>query len=238
MSTPGIREVVNGNQATTAATFTVATGAGTAVGDLLIIAHLNDFYALSNISAPSCTGSPTMNAITNGVADGGTNEAHIKTYWCVVNTAGANTVTFTETGTHDEEKAGAIFVLTGANTSNPIDDAAGAASATGSATVPAPSVSPTTPDALLICLACSGAGVNETSWTPPTGMSEQFDVSFNSAMGYTGATVGLTSSGATGAKNFTPAGSTPYGTVSIAVRGAAPVPLIVPPTGLMRSYTW
>ena len=42
----------------------------TASGDVVVVIHGNDYYALTNMATPTATGSPTMNSIVN--ADGGT----------------------------------------------------------------------------------------------------------------------------------------------------------------------
>jgi hypothetical protein len=143
-----ISSITSGTDTGASATVSVTTSESpttTKVGDLVVVVYANDFYALSNMGTPSATGTPTMNAIAGATGDGGSNEAHIKAWWYVANTAGAQTVSATETGAHDEEKSITAYVLTGADTTTPVDAAAGNTSTTTITTSQvAPAVSPTT----------------------------------------------------------------------------------------------
>jgi hypothetical protein len=101
------KSVTSGTNTGTTATVSVTTSetpSATAVGDLVLVFHLNDFYTTTTMGTPTATGSPTLTAITGGSADGGSNLGHINGWWYVANTAGAQTITVTETGAHDEEK--------------------------------------------------------------------------------------------------------------------------------------
>lgn len=191
-------------------------------GDVLLIIHGNDYYTLADMPTPTVGGSTSgVNAVSNGSADGGSFFAHAKSYTYAVGSTGDLTVSVTETGVGDEEKVLVVYVLSGADTSTPVDVAAGGFDSTGSTSKVSPSVSPTSSDAYLVCHTNDGNGSNSGSYTPPSGMTEQYDGSLAGSMGYSGATLQLGASGATGTKTFAGSGSSSYGTLSIAVRTAA-----------------
>lgn len=222
----------NGSSATVSVT-TSESPSATSSGDLVVIFHCNNFYLFSNMpNTPSATGSPTMNAITNGTADAGSNGAHIKSYWYVANTGGAQTVSVAETGAHDEEKLLVAYVLSGADTTTPIDGgsagAAGNFSATSATPFVAPAVTPTNADAFLICHAHTGGGSIAHPFSPPGGMAERYD-SFVGGLSYTGATQQLSASGSTGTKSFTPNASQAYASLSVAIKTAAAASNFSPP---------
>lgn len=204
-------------------------------GDLLVIIHCNDFYNLADMPTPTVGGSTTgVSAITNGTADNGAGNGHIKSYTYAVPTTGDLTVAVTETSVGDEEKALIVYVLSGADTTNKVEVAATAVTTTSQASHPAPSVSPGASNDFLICHDNSGGGAGVTSYTPPTGMTETYDLNVGSAMGTTGAVLQLAAAGATGTKSFTPIGSSNYCLLTLAVftgAGAstfiAPRPMIV-----------
>jgi hypothetical protein len=206
-------------------------------GDVLLIIHSNDFYAATNMPTPTVGGSTSgVNAVSGGSADAGTNHAHIKAYTFNVGSTGDLTVSVTETGSADEDKGLTVYVLSGVDTATPVDAAAGNFNTSATTVHDAPSVSPTSSDAFLVCHDNSGGGSSTPSYTPPSGMTEQYDSQVG-GFSMTGATLQLSSSGATGTKTFTPAGSVEYGTVSIALKtasgggsAATPGPLVVTPS--------
>lgn len=200
-------------------------------GDLLLIIHGNDYYALSNMPTPTVGGSTSgVNPITSGTADGGSLFAHAKSYTYAVGSTGDLTVSVTETGIGDEEKCLVVYVLSGADTSTPTDGAANNTDNTGSTTNRVCSaVSPSTSDAFLIVHTNDGNGSNSVSYTPASGMSEQYDGSLGGAMGYSGDTQQLSSSGSTGTKTLVAAGNASYCSLTIAVRTAAAAAATYPP---------
>lgn len=216
--TPGIRSVTVGNNTGSSATVTAITPSDTQVGDLLLIIHGNDFYTLANMPAPTVTGSPTVNAIPDAVADAGTNHGHIKAYWAEVNTAGANTVSVTETGTADEEKQLVVYVLTDWDTGGPIDDAANNFEIISTNTHEAPAVVTTVADTLMVVHDNSGAGSSTPSYTVPGSMTERYDTQFG-GFSSVGATEIIPGTGDTGQRLITPATNVEYAVVTIAVRG-------------------
>lgn len=192
-------------------------------GDLLVIFHGNDYYALSNMPTPTVGGSTSgVNAISGGAADSGSLFAHIKSYTYVVGSTGDLAVSVTETGSGDEEKVLVVYVLSGADTANPTDGTPGTnTDITGSTTSRVcNATSPSSSDAFLIVHTNDGNGSNSVSYTPPSGMAEQYDGSLAAAMGYSGATLQLVASGSTGSKTFTAAGNASYATVTVAIKTA------------------
>jgi hypothetical protein len=227
-----ISSITSGTDTGASATVSVTTSESpttTKVGDLVVVVYANDFYALSNMGTPSATGTPTMNAIAGATGDGGSNEAHIKAWWYVANTAGAQTVSATESGAHDEEKSITAYVLTGADTTTPVDAAAGNTSTTTITTSQvAPAVSPTTTNAFLICQITAGGGAAAASYTTPSPLTEQFEIHAGSISGV-GATNQLSASGSTGTFTFTAASSTAYSSCSIAIKTATAASATYPP---------
>lgn len=196
-------------------------------GDLLVIFHGNDFYALSNMPTPTVGGSTSgVTAVTNGSADAGNPDGHVKAYTYAVGSTGDLTVAVTETGSGDEEKVLSVYVLSGADTVSPIDGAgsgaAGSASAgSGTASLVLTGVSPSGSNAYLIYHVNSGGGsAAGTPYTPPAGMTEQYDSS-TGGVSYSGGIQQLASSGSTGTRTVTGSGSTTWAGVLLAVKTAS-----------------
>lgn len=217
-----LKSITTAAVSSTAATFTCTTSespSATQVGDLVIVLHSNDFYALTNMSTPAATGSPTMNSI--GSVDGGTNQGHTKAWWYVANTAGAQTITATETGTHDEEKTLAVLVLGGADTASPIDGTPQTAFNTATfATHPVPSVTVANSDSYLIAIDTSGGGTSTASYTASAPLVNQAYAGTPAAFSIEVMTAQLNASGATGTINVTPATSVDYYILAFAVKTA------------------
>jgi hypothetical protein len=225
------KSVTSGTNTGTTATVSVTTSetpSATAVGDLVVVFHLNDFYTTTTMGTPTATGSPTLTAITGGSADGGSNLGHINGWWYVANTAGAQTITVTETGAHDEEKGLIAYVLGGANTTTPIDNATNASGVSSTSDV-APSASPATADAFVIALTCSGGGAFSTGYTTPAPLTEDIDFTVGGLSAAAGSAQ-LSASGATGTYTFTASTSIPWSAVTVTLRtGTAVAAPIVRP---------
>lgn len=203
-------------------------------GDVLLIIHGNDYYALSNMPTPTVAGSTSgVNAISGGTADSGSLFAHAKSYTYVVGSTGDLAVSVTETGAGDEEKVLVVYVLSGVDTSTPTDGTPGTNTDIGGATTNrvCNATSPSSSDAFLVVHTNDGNGSNSVSYTPPAGMAEQYDGSLAASMGYSGATLQLVASGSTGTKTFTTVGNASYCTLTIAVKTAAAggTPVEAPP---------
>lgn len=223
-----------GGSATVSADTTSGTGTTPQAGDLAVVIYFNDYYALADMGTPSVTAgtSFTLTAVTNGTADAGSPNAHAKCYTGTVAANGHFTVSATETGSHDEEKGILVWVLSGADTSTPIDGgASGAANNTGTSdnNQAAPSVSPSGSDAFLICHTNSGTGAASASYTPPSGMTELTEYHIGSGLSGSVASLQLAASGATGTKTFLAASATPYAAVSLAIKTAGAAATSLPP---------
>ena len=217
----------SGNGATVSITLTGAQQPQ--AGDVLLIIHCNDFYALTNMPTPTVAGSTSGVTATGASADAGTNLAHIKSYTYVVGSSGDLTVAVTETGAGDEEKALIVYVLSGADTTTPVDVAVGAVyTLLGISFMRAPSVSPTSSDAYLICHTNNGPSGAGTPVTPPTGMAETYDLYVTSVMATAGAVLQLSASGATGVKDFDTVNAVDHVGISVAIKTGAPA--AAPPT--------
>ncbi len=216
MATPTIREVVS--TATSGANATVTTGAGTAVNDLLVTFFGNDAYAATFMTTPTGTaGTWTFQVLGDPATDG----PHLKIWTRFVTAGGAQTVTVAQ---HDgEEVFNTTFVLTGANTSTPVDGTpAGGSGNTNTTSMVAPSVSPTTADALLLCGVQKGGSGGAATYTPPSGMTERSDITDGTFSSQSTASLVLAASGATGTKTFTAtAGANEgYASASITLQGS------------------
>jgi hypothetical protein len=205
-------------------------------GDLLLILHANDYYDLASMPTPTVGGSTTgVTAISNGSADAGNPNAHVKTYTYAVASTGDLTVAVTETGSGDEEKILVVYVLSGADTASPIDGggagAAGSFSSTGQASFALTGVTPTGSDAFLIYHVNSGGGSSGgTPYTPPAGgFTEQYDTA-TGGVSYTGGTLQLAASGATGTKTVVGnGGSISWAGVLLAIKTAGAGATTSPP---------
>jgi hypothetical protein len=240
-----IKSITSAANATAAATFTCTTSetpAVTLVGDLVVVLHSNDFYALTNMSTPSATGSPTMNSI--GSVDGGSNEGHTTAWWYLANTGGAQTVTATETGVHDEEKALVVIVLSGADTASPIDGTpASTFNVTGSTSHTIPSISPATSTAYEIVIDATGGGNAASSYSAPSYTGSLY---FSISTFFSGEifTRQLAASGATGTTTITTVGGGNTFVLAFAIKtatgGAAPTPrqTIVTRSARIRASYW
>ena len=203
----------NGSSATVSVT-TSESPAATAVGDFVLLVHMNDFYTLANMVAPTTTGSPTITSIRD--VDGGTNLAHIKSWWYQANTGGAQTAQTTETGSHDEEKSLTALVLGGVDlTGNPIDDSSGV---TGTSDPQdASAVSPTNTDSFVVICNTSGGGANAGGYTVGSGATEQAEISNGGQSGVI-ATKQLSASGSTGTFSVDVGTATPFASITIAIK--------------------
>lgn len=224
-----IKSVAVGTTDGSSATVSVTSAEtiATAVGDLVVVIHANNFFTLTTMGTPSATGSPTFTHIAD--SDGGTNNAHVKAWWYVANTAGAQTVTVTETGTANEEKALVAYVLGSADTTSPVDGTPAARFGT-STTETAPvcgSVTTSQAGSLLLHALCDGGGNASTSYTPPSGVTK--DEEWHPDSFYGGATghKPLAGAGATGDLAWTTTGAR-FASLAFAIKAAAGGATIAP----------
>jgi hypothetical protein len=128
--------------------------------------------------------------------------------------------TFVLSGTDGRDTAGAIIAVSGVNQANPIDASGGQNNgSTGSTSVPAPSITTTVPNTLLIY---AGSGSSLATYTAPAGMTEQFDRTTTGTfkVSIEGATQPWTNVGPTGTRTALASTSVRTVAVMIAVRPA------------------
>lgn len=129
----------------TSTTLTFTLGAGSAVGDLLVLIHSNNLFDVSNLLTP--TGTAAASWTLRDTFDGGAEFDHIKIWTAPVTTAGAQTV-IASSSTVDEEKGAGLWRIPGG-----VFDVAGHASGGVTTTAHvAPSLTPTSTDDIYCCL--------------------------------------------------------------------------------------
>lgn len=232
MATPTVVEALI--QQSENAVATVTTAAGTLATDLLVTWHFADFYAASLMVAP--TGTSGSGWTLQATGDAGTNDVHVKV-WTKLAAAGSQTIICNQVS--DACVWNITYVVRGQGAS-PIDGAAGNQGTTNVLAHAAPAVSPVQADDLLLCGAMANTAVN---YTPPPGMSEDFDSDCGGNSTATTARQNLTSSGSTGSKIFTSSGSSHFASASIAIAGVASAPvgrpqIIIPTFAVQRGASW
>lgn len=200
------------------ANVTFSTGAGMLTTDKLVVIHASDFYTAANLTAPTGTAGTAWTQQVS--ADPGSNLPHTKVWTSDVALSGARTVII-NSGTTDEERYAALFVLTGA--ASGLDGSASTAAGASSTSIVAPTVTPTSgqTDDLLICFfgAGLGAGGGTATLTLPGGMTAytQRDTVWS---GRSGSEL-RASAAATGTRTATASPTQPYQTVSILIKSSA-----------------
>ena len=168
-------------------------------GDLIVVILSSDFYDTSAFQIDSITPSVTLNAVAGLTVSN--SDANIKVWWGV---AGSNTTYAVQgsTGHSDEEKAIAVYLLSGADTSSPIDGTNTATFASnGNVTVPA--ISPSSSNAfMLVHVQQQGAG-NDNVYGLPGTLSQQYSDTDGTFSRILGASRQLSASGSTGTFTIT-----------------------------------
>jgi hypothetical protein len=212
-----------------------------ATNDVLLAIQGNDFFTLADLLAP--TGGPGgWTQVTAANGDGGENGGHLKVWWTVVVSGGVQTVTF-NFAQEGEEKGCALYALTGADTANPIDGAAGG-SGTADENLVAPSITVAGTDTLLVNAWQSGGGSTTASFTDPAApWTRQYELQFG-GLSALGGRQALVAAGATGTRTAVAASAVPYASSSVGVRSAtavssrrAPV-LVAPGQAARHAGTW
>lgn len=190
----------------------------TAIGDLVMCIHVNNFYAFSNIFDPTPGGGETPVAISGGAIDGGPGQpGSIKSWYYYAAASGLQQISFDEGGTSDEEKAGYVLVFGGAASSSPIDDAQGSLQTVSSSTNLSPSVTPATSDAYVVSVVSNAVG---KTYTAPGSLTEVEEQDIGAFLGAAVGVAQLSASGATGTYSWTPSASCPYVAVTVALKTA------------------
>lgn len=201
-------------------TIQVTTASTTAVGDVLVAIHANDYYAAAALGKPtSPSGVGTWTDI-GSVVNAGTERPHMRAAWAVVTTAGARTVS--ATSTNDACHGLAVYVFRGADQTNPIDASGSAFNGTTRTTsFTLTAISPTTADACLIAAYLAGSGAfAQGNLGTPSGMTGHTEMD----MTYSTMAVNhqfLSASGSTGTRVASSTQSDYFAGMMIAVKGAS-----------------
>jgi hypothetical protein len=159
---------VTSNAVNAATSIPISTPAGTTAGDVLlaVLTHQNGINR--NLTAPA-----GWTAVPNTDFTDGTN-ARVKAFYKVAGPSEPASYTFTLLGGAGQDTAGGIMAISGANTTSPINASNGQnnAPAGSSRNVTAPSITTSLADTLLVF---GGVCNVAATFTPPTGMIEQWD---------------------------------------------------------------
>lgn len=196
-------------------------------GDLLAVFNGNDYYAITAMGTVTANGS-NMTAVTNGSANAGSPDAHVKLWLIDVASTGDVAISVTESAPADEDKGLFCWVLTGAApvASQPDGGSSGAAGSASAGSAQSSfvftGVTPSSAAAWLLYHMNSGGG---SSAGPPFGTPSGMTQAYSAATGgisYTGGYQQLSASGATGTRTVTSgAGSITWAGVMVAIAAAS-----------------
>jgi hypothetical protein len=172
-------------------TITIATPSGTASGDVLIAGI--SFEAGTDENSITVPGGWTLVRQVNN-----SNNEGLAVYRMVA--GGSEPASYSWTFGQSRSLSGGILAFTGVDNTTPIDVESGQATAEGT-THATPSITTTQANAVLVT---HFAMPQNASWTPPTGMNEEYDVpEIDRGNSLEGDTVTQAAPGATGAKTAT-----------------------------------
>jgi MSHA biogenesis protein MshQ len=142
-------------------------------------------------------------------------EIRIHAWFKVAGASEPASYTFTLTGGAGVDISGGVFAVSGAGPS-PINASGGQSNGGASSAVSAPSITTTAPSALLVF---GGACNNASSFTPPTGMTEQWDraTTGSGAVATETATANFPDAGATGIRTATASAACRSAGIQVAV---------------------
>lgn len=207
-----------------AASNTVTTSAAVRAGDLVVLAHCRDYYAASDMTAPSGS---LSGWIQQALGDGGINAMHVKMWTAAVAADGAATLTVNCTGTADSTMYLVYWVIDSSSGTLGVRGAAGQNGTAASSSQTVPAVPSTAAGDLLLAVVASGTYASSDYSSPLTFASggaatpivkvlEQDNPGF--------ATVGVFQgvlTGADAAKTAAFGTSETYGAAAVAVRSTA-----------------
>ena len=217
--------------ATDTSSLSIGLPSGTLENDVMIAAI---GFRPSSVTVTAPTGWTLVRRVDN--SDQQTNSLAV--YRKVAGSSEASSHTWDVTGA--SYAVGGIQSFGGVDTANPIDVENGQATAE-SLSHAAPSVTTTVANAMVVT---AHTFTTSTTWSPPSAMTEGFDVQFSPVDPGLGQSISAhyvqqTATGATGTKTATAAGSSgdedPGNTHTLALRPASPVVTIVKPAGLSEN---
>jgi hypothetical protein len=213
---PQVREVLRGGAS--GANITLTTGAGTAVDDLLVAFHADDFYTAAGLLTPTGTAGTWALQATG---DDGTNEPHMKVWTRAVTVPGAQTVTVTPNSPAlDNEHTLQLFVVSGADLVTVADSAAGGNGAATAAPVAPSTTAVATGDLLLSAVANHSF---PTTFTAPPTMANRGQIAGGVFMVAAAASSEIGGPGVVGTRTWASTVSSTYASASILIRPAAGV---------------
>jgi hypothetical protein len=213
-SGPAVRSTSSSTVNGPASELLLAKPAGTVEGDLLLAIVAHQGGSAKNIPVP-----PGWTEIPGTNVYQGTN-ARIHAWYRFAGPSEPDFWMFTLTGGGDDMAGGIMSIVRG-RTPAPIDVAAGQANATSTKPVTAPSITTTVADTLLVF---AGACNNPSTFTPPAGMTEQWDRATSGAFKVALETAVQSLGGAqsTGTRAATASASCRSVAIDVAVAPAAP----------------
>lgn len=219
-----LRGEVSGVRSSDDSDLSLTLPASTAVGDLVVLIHSNDYYTLAALATPTGTAVTTWVQKTDATYDGGSNANHVKVWTGAVTTGGASTVVANWGGPDGfEERYAQALVFTSVATY----DVGVSAAQSANTTWTLPSVSAASVDCYLVgtCSSATGGVTNYTfpgSMTPLTEQDGTTEATFRTGWEW------RTASGSTGTRSVTSSASKAGAVTSIIIRqigGAAPAAL-------------
>ena len=191
-----IREVLSDEN--TGAAASVTTGAGTQSTDVLVVIGMSEYYSLGTFGPP--TGGGWGTEIVTAARPGDDSKLRM---WAKQAPGGATAISLSPI--LDEGVGLCVLVLEGVNLSDFVDAFAGAVYAGSGTSHPAPSCSPSSTNAFLVCAVVTEVFGGGGTFTAPAGMTErnEYETTGGGVTRTTVATQQLAASGATGAKSFT-----------------------------------
>jgi hypothetical protein len=179
-------------------TLSCAMPTGTVQNDVMVAAVSTDWDTYADITAP--TGWTVLTGQDNGA-----NTVNVKVFTKTAGASEAGPYLFHQGASSD----GVCSIVTLRNVTEAGAIASATFTGTTSTTRTAPSITGATAGSVLVCGAmCDGPGTSAITWTPPSGMTEQADISSGSFTSHTVATL-LNPGSPTGTKAFTASASIP-----------------------------
>ena len=218
--TPVVRGTFSDTGSNEAAT--LLTGADTAVGDVLVAFHANDWSTGSEMGAPVGTAGTWTEMWTPTLSDLGTNLPHLKAWWRRVTVAGQQRVT-ANPGT-DTDVALVVVVLNGTTVSAtaPIDAATGYKSSAAATAHTTPAVTMVGDRDRLLTVVVSGLNSSTATpidYAPVSPMTELREIDSAAWVTMAVGTLAFTGAGSTGIRTFTSSVSRYWASGAIAIRG-------------------
>lgn len=160
--------VVNAASVASATTaLSCAMPTGTVQGDVMVAAVSSDWGTYAAVTAP---GGWTLRT----GQDGGTDNIHCKVFTKTAGASEAGPYAFAQAASSDG--VAAIVTLRGVDESTAVGLYGSTLTVTTSSTRTAPTLTGATAGAVLVCGAMTDGSAGATTWTPPSGMTEQVDV--------------------------------------------------------------